>query len=141
MGISKASAKWEGSLKDGKGSMTPAHAASMPFSFGSRFEGQPATNPEEFVGAALSGCFSMALSVGLGAAGFTPTSIDTRASVKLEKLADGFAITGIELVTEAVIPGIDAATFDTIAEQTKKGCPVSKALAGTVITLTATLLG
>lgn len=140
MGISKADAVWEGSLREGTGSMTPAHAASLPFTFASRFEGQPATNPEELVGAALAGCFSMALSVGLGTAGFTPTKIETHAEVKLDRLTDGFSITGITLTTRATIPGIDAAAFDAIAQLTKKTCPVSKALAGTTITLDAALV-
>ncbi|HKQ68920.1 MAG TPA: OsmC family peroxiredoxin, partial [Polyangiaceae bacterium] len=131
MGISKAIAKWAGGLKDGKGSMTPAHAAEVPFSFGSRFEGQPASNPEELIGAALSGCFSMALSAGLEKAGFKATSIRTSADVHLEKGAEGFGITSIDLTTDASVPGVDAAQFQQIAEATKKGCPVSKALAAT----------
>lgn len=141
MGISKANAQWDGTLKDGKGTMTPAHAPPIPYSVASRFEGAPQSNPEELVGAALAGCFSMALSLSLGTAGLTPTSIKTSADVKLEKQGDGFAITGIALTTEAIVPGADAAKFQEIAEATKKACPVSKALAGTTITLTATLAG
>ncbi len=139
MGISKASAQWTGGLKDGKGTMTPAHAPAVPFSVGSRFEGQPASNPEELVGAALAGCFSMALTVGLETAGFKPVSVRTSADVKLEKVGEGFGITLIELTCVATVPGIDAAKFAAIAEQTKKGCPVSKALAGTTVTLAASL--
>lgn len=140
MPISKASGQWDGTLKAGKGIMKPAHAPEIPFSLGSRFEGQPASNPEELLGAALAGCFSMALSLGLETAGSPPKSIRTSANVKLDKDGDGFTITSIELVTEADVPGIDAAKFQAVAEATKKGCPVSKALAGVKsITLQASL--
>jgi len=139
MAISKGSAQWEGGVKDGKGSMKPAHAAEAAFSLGSRFEGQPSSNPEELIGAALSGCFSMALTVGLEKAGFKPARIRTSADVRLEKQGDGFTITGIELTTEASVAGIEASKFQTLAEETKQGCPVSKALAGTKITLKAAL--
>lgn len=141
MGVSKGSAKWVGGLKTGQGTMKPAHAAEATFSVGSRFEGQPASNPEELIGAALSGCFSMALTAALEKAGLTPQSVATSADVKLEKLAEGFAITGIELSTEATVPGADAAKFQTIAEETKKACPVGKALAAVPIRLTARLAG
>jgi lipoyl-dependent peroxiredoxin len=139
MPISKASAHWEGSLKDGRGSMKPANAAEAPFGLASRFEGQKGSNPEELIGAALSGCFSMALSASLGKAGLTPKSIDTEAQVHLERDGEGFKISKIELTTRAAIEGIDAAKFESIAQETKKGCPVSKALAGTTITLSAKL--
>ncbi len=140
MGISKASAQWDGTIKGGKGSMKPANAAEIPFSFGSRFEGQPASNPEELVGAALSGCFSMALASSLEKAGSPPRSIRTSANVKLEKDGEGFSITVIELTTEAEVPGLDDEKFQGIAEATKKACPVSKALAGVgSIKLTASL--
>lgn len=140
MGISTASAQWDGSIKSGKGSMKPEHASEIPFSFASRFEGQQASNPEEVVGAALAGCFSMALSLSLEKAGSPPRSIHTSAAVKLEKDGDGFSITSIELTTEADVPGLDADKFQTIAEATKKACPVSKALAGVrTITLKASL--
>jgi lipoyl-dependent peroxiredoxin len=139
MGVSKASARWEGGLKDGKGTMKPAHAAEVGFSLGSRFEGQPASNPEELIGAALAGCFSMALTAALERAGQKPQNVQTSANVKLEKVGDAFAITGIELVSEARVPGLEADRFQTIAEETKKGCPVSKALTGTTITLKASL--
>ncbi len=139
MGISKATATWDGGLKDGKGTMKPAHGAEETFTLGSRFEGQPKTNPEEMIGAALAGCFSMALTVGLETAGLKPVGVKTSADVKLEKVGDGFAITGIELSTEATVPGLDDAKFQAIADATKKGCPVSKALAGTTITLKAKL--
>ncbi len=140
MGISKATGMWELGLKDGKGTMKPAHATEVTFTLGSRFEGQPASNPEEMVGAALCGCFSMALTVALEQAGAKPRSVKTSASVHLDKDAAGFKITTIDLVTEASANGIDAAKFDQVAQETKKGCPVSKALAGVNIQLTATLV-
>jgi osmotically inducible protein OsmC len=141
MAISKGSAQWTGGLKDGKGTMKPAHAAEAPFSLASRFEGAPSSNPEELIGAALSGCFSMALTVALEQAGLKPKSVKSSADVHLDRQGEGFAITSIELTTEASVPGVDNAKFQTIAEETKKGCPVSKALAGTKITLKATLGG
>ena len=139
MGVSKASAQWTGGLKDGKGTMTPAHVPAIGFSLGSRFEGQPASNPEELIGAALAGCFSMALTAALERAGHKPAGVGTSADVTLEKLPDGFAITGIALTTQATVPGLDDAQFQQIAQETKKACPVSKALAATPITLSASL--
>ena len=142
MGISKASAQWDGTIKAGKGVMKPAHGSETTFSFGSRFEDQPASNPEELVGAALAGCFSMAFSSNLEKAGATPKSIRTSANVKLEKKEEGFTITGIELTSQVEASGIDAAKFQSVAEATKKGCPVSRALAAVGnITLQATLVG
>ena len=129
MPVSKASGGWEGGLKQGKGRMKPAHGTEANFSVGSRFEGQPASNPEEFIGAALAGCFSMALTSGLEKAGFQPASVSTNADVTIERQETGFTITSIELTTQAAVPGIDAAKFQSIAEETKKTCPVSKALA------------
>jgi osmotically inducible protein OsmC len=140
MSISKASAKWDGSLKDGKGAMKPAHAAEVPFSLQTRFQGAPGSNPEEMIGAALAGCFSMALSASLGKANLTPTSIETTADVHLDKEGEGFKISKIELKTKANVPGLDKSKFAGIAEETKKNCPVSKALGGTTIELQATLL-
>jgi len=139
MPISKASASWQGGLKDGKGTMKGAHAPEVLFSAGTRFEGQPGSNPEELIGAALAGCFSMALTVGLEKAGFQPKSVTTSADVKLERLETGFTITAIDLTTKAVVPGIDAARFEQVAEDTKKGCPVSKVLAATKINLAASV--
>lgn len=134
-------AEWKGNLLEGKGTMKLGSGAyEGPYSFVSRFEQGPGTNPEELIGAAHAGCFSMALSAGLSRAGFTPTRIHTSAKVHLGKVADGFAITRIELTTEAQIPGIDDATFQQHAEGAKKNCPVSKALAGTEITLSAKLV-
>jgi osmotically inducible protein OsmC len=139
MSISKASARWEGSLKEGRGVMKPANAPEAPFSLGTRFEGQKGSNPEELIGAALAGCFSMALTAALGKAGLSPQQVDTTADVSLDKEGEGFKISKIELTTHAKVPDLDAAKFQEIAEQTKKTCPVSKALAGTTITLKAQL--
>jgi lipoyl-dependent peroxiredoxin len=140
MAISKASASWQGGFKDGKGTMKGAHAPEAPFSAGSRFEGQAGSSPEELVGAALAGCYSMALTLNLEKAGLKPTRVDTTADVKLERLETGFTITGIDLVTKAVVPGADDAKFQQVAEETKKGCPVSKVLAATKINLNASLV-
>lgn len=139
MSISKSSARWDGGLKDGRGTMKPAHGADTPFSLSTRFEGAQGSNPEEMIGAALSGCFSMALSAALGGAGLTPRSISTSADVHLDKDGPGFRISQIELTTTADVPGADAEKFAAIADETKKNCPVSKALAGTTITLKASL--
>jgi lipoyl-dependent peroxiredoxin len=140
MAISNGSAQWTGGLKDGKGVMKPAHAPEAAFTLASRFEGAPSSSPEELIGAALSGCFSMALTVSLETAGLKPQSVKTSAAVRLDRDGGGFSITGIDLTTEASVPGVDAARFQQIAEETKKGCPVSKALAGTKIALTAKLI-
>jgi osmotically inducible protein OsmC len=141
MSISKASAAWQGGFKDGKGTMKPGHGSEIGFTAGTRFEGQEGSNPEELIGAALAGCYSMALTLGLEKAGMKPTSVQTTADVKLERLESGFTITGIELVTKAVVPGADSAKFQEVAEATKKGCPVSKVLAATKINLTAAVSG
>jgi lipoyl-dependent peroxiredoxin len=141
MGISKASASWNGPFAEGSGVMKPEHGAEIAFSKATRFDGQAGSNPEEMIGAALAGCFSMALSVGLGKAGAPPQSIRTSANVKLEKVNDAQTITQIELTTEANVPGIDAAKFQEVAEATKKNCPVSRALASVAsITLNAKLV-
>jgi osmotically inducible protein OsmC len=141
MSVANADAVWEGGLKDGKGTMKLGSGAfNGAYSFRTRFEGAPGTNPEELIGAAHAGCFSMALSAGLGKSGFTPTRIHTTAQVHLEKVGEGFKITRIQLKTEAQIPGIDEKTFKEHAEGAKKGCPVSQALAGTQIELEARLV-
>jgi osmotically inducible protein OsmC len=140
MSTSKASARWDGTLREGRGTMKPANGPDVAFSVKTRFEGEKGSNPEEMVGAALAGCFSMALSAALGRAGVNPTSIETEASVQLEKQGEGFAITTISLQTQAKVPGLDAAKFETIAQETKAQCPVSKALAGTKISLQARLV-
>lgn len=139
MSTSKASAHWEGAFKDGRGSMKPEHGSEVAFTAGTRFEGQTGSNPEELIGAALAGCFSMALTAALGRGGFNPQSVTTTAAVQLERGEGGFGITRIELDSTAKVPGIEPAQFQTIAEETKKGCPVSKALAATTITLNAKL--
>jgi len=111
-----------------------------PFSFMSRFENGSGTNPEELIGAALAGCFSMALSANLEKAGHPATRVSTTATVKLEMLTDGPKITTIELQNQSEVPGIDDSAFQREAEKTKSGCPVSKALTGTEIKLNAKLL-
>ena len=142
MAVRSAEAEWKGSLREGAGRMKLGSGAfEGSYSFPSRFESGAGTNPEELIGAAHAGCYSMALSAGLGKAGFTPTRIHTVARVHLEKVGEGFSITKIELETEAAVPGIGAAAFQEQAEGAKKGCPVSKALAATEITLKATLKG
>ena len=129
MAKSKATATWDGTLKSGSGSMKPAHASAIPFTMGTRFEGAEGSNPEEVIGAALAGCFSMALSLGLEKAGATPLKIQTGAEVSLEQSGGGFTITAIHLDTEVEATGIDDAKFQEVAETTKSSCPVSKALA------------
>lgn len=142
MPMRKASAVWEGSLKEGNGRITLGSGAfEGAYSFRSRFEEGTGTNPEELIGAAHAGCFSMALSAGLGRAGFTPRRIRTEAKVHLEKVGDAFRITRIDLTTEAEVPQIDAGTFQEQAEAAKKGCPVSAALSGVQISLSARLSG
>ena len=142
MAVREASAVWEGNLKDGKGMMKLGGGAfEGRYSFSSRFEEGTGTNPEELIGAAHAGCFSMAFSHGLAQAGFTPVSVRTRASVRLEKVGDGFKITVIDLNTEANVPGIDRDTFLRLAGEAKTGCPVSQALAGVRIELDARLTG
>ncbi|MEO6800187.1 MAG: OsmC family protein [Rhodanobacter sp.] len=136
-----ASAHWSGGIKDGQGSISTETAAlrDAPYGFKSRFEDGPGTNPEELIGAAHAGCYSMALSLGLGEAGLTADSIDTKAVVSLDKDGDGFTISAVHLTCEAKVPGANKAQFDRIAEATKQGCPVSKVLKAT-ITLDARLL-
>jgi osmotically inducible protein OsmC len=136
-----ASAHSSGGIKDGQGSMSTETGTlrEAPYGFSSRFEDGPGTNPEELIGAAHAGCYSMALSLELGKSGLTPDRIDTTAIVTLEKDGDGFAITAVHLICNAAVPGADKATFEKIAEATKQGCPVSKVLKAT-ITLDATLI-
>ena len=128
MAIATASAQWKGTLKEGSGSMKGGNGFfEAPFTFVSRFEGdKKGTNPEELIGAAHAGCFSMFLAAQLTSAGKPPTSIDTSATVHL---GDGPTITKIELVTRAVVPGVDQKTFDEKVAFSKANCPVSKALA------------
>jgi osmotically inducible protein OsmC len=134
-------AVWHGGLKDGKGALSTKSGAlkDYPYGFASRFEGKPGTNPEELIGAAHAGCFTMALSLILGEAGLTADEMNTQADVTLEKQADGFAITKVHLTLKAKIPGCDKAKFDELAGKAKAGCPVSKLLKAE-ITLDATLV-
>ncbi len=141
MPVRNAEARWDGKLRDGKGTMKFGSGAyEGQYSFASRFENGTGTNPEELVGAAHAGCFSMAFSSALDKAGFPPESIQTKAQVHLEKVGEGFKITLIELSTEARVPKIDEKTFQETADGAKKGCPVSQALAATEISLKAKLL-
>ena len=130
----KASAQWQGSLKEGTGTLSTGSGAltDKPYSFKTRFEGEQGTNPEELIGAAHAGCFSMAFSMILGLAGFTPEKIATSATITLEPKDGGFAITASHLDVTAAIPGIDEATFQDLAAKAKAGCPVSKLLNATI---------
>ena len=126
----KASAAWHGDLKTGKGSISSDSGVlkNTQYSFGTRFENGPGTNPEELIAAAHSGCFAMALSAELGKAGFTPTAINTTATVTLDKTDAGFTVTESHLDMTAKIPGIDAEKFTAIANGAKAGCPISRLL-------------
>jgi osmotically inducible protein OsmC len=136
-----SSARWQGNLKEGSGRMALGSGAyEGAYSFVSRFEDGPGTNPEELIAAAHAGCFSMALSNILSQAGHVPTSVDTTATVHIERGEGGFEITRIELSTRGDVPGIDEAEFVKHAEAAKAGCPVSKALAAVGITLDAALV-
>jgi osmotically inducible protein OsmC len=142
MATRTAEAVWEGNLRDGSGRVIlGSRAYDGPYSFRSRFEEGAGTNPEELIGAAHAGCFSMALSAGLTKAGFTARRIHTTARVHLEKVGEGFKISRIQLDTEADVPQLDAKAFQEHAEGAKKNCPVSVALAGVDITLNARLVG
>ncbi len=134
------SAAWQGGLRDGKGAISTESGAlkEYPYGFGSRFEGKPGTNPEELIGAAHAGCFTMALSLILSEAKLTAERMDTTAGVTLEKVADGFAITAVHLTLRAKVPGADPAKFEELAGKAKAGCPVSKLL-NAKITLDAAL--
>ncbi len=135
-----ASAHWSGGLKDGKGTITSGSGVlkNTPYSFSTRFEGQPGTNPEELIAAAHAGCFTMALSAQLGNAGMTAQSLDTTATVTLEKLDAGFTVTGVHLQVTAKIPGADQAKFNEATKNAKEGCPISRLL-NTKITMDAKL--
>jgi len=137
-----AHAEWNGSIGDGSGTMALGSGAfEGPYSFRSRMEEGPGTNPEELIGAAHAGCFSMALSGVLGEAGHEPESIATDAKVRFGKEGEGWAIQGIALTTRARVPGMDADAFRQAAEAAKEGCPVSQALAAVDISLDAALEG
>jgi len=135
-----ATARWEGGLQGGKGTMRLGSGAfEGQYSFSSRFEEGTGTNPEELIGAAHAACFTMALSLILGEAKLTAEQMDTKADVTLEKVGEGFSITSVALTLKAKIPGADKAKFDELAAMAKAGCPVSKLL-NTKITLDVTLL-
>lgn len=140
MSKTEGSAVWTGGLKDGKGAISTKSGAlkDYPYGFAARFEGKPGTNPEELLGAAHAGCFTMALSLILGEAKLTAERMETKAEVTLEKVADGFAIPAIHLTLRAKIPGADDKTFQELANKAKAGCPVSK-LFNADITLDAKL--
>ena len=138
----KASAVWNGSLKEGKGTISTESGVleSTQYSFSTRFEDGKGTNPEELIAAAHAGCFSMALSGQLTTAGHPPESINTTATVMMEKTDAGFTVTKVHLDVTARVPGIDQAGFDTAANNAKAGCPISRLLKAE-ITMTATLAG
>jgi osmotically inducible protein OsmC len=140
MSTTFGTAHWQGGIKDGKGAISTRSGAleAYPYGFASRFEGKPGTNPEELIGAAHAGCFTMALSLILGEAHLTADSMQTKADVTLEKDGDGFSITAVHLTLTASIPGTDQATFEALAAKAKAGCPVSKLL-NAKITMDATL--
>jgi osmotically inducible protein OsmC len=136
-----AQAEWKGNLREGQGTVKLGSGAfEGPYSFVSRFESGNGTNPEELIGAAHAGCFTMALTAAFTRAGITANRIHTTARVHLEKVGEGFQITKIELDTEGDIPGVDDAKFQEMAQGAKTNCPVSKALTGTEITLNARLV-
>lgn len=142
MAVRSAEAEWRGDLSEGSGTMsTESGALEGTYTFASRFEEGVGTNPDELVAAAAAGCFAMALSNLLDEAGFTPTSVRATARVHLEQDDEGPAITRIDLLCEADVPGIDEETFLEQAEAAKAGCPVSKALSATPISLEARLVG
>jgi lipoyl-dependent peroxiredoxin len=133
MPTSSASATWEGGLRQGRGHFTAGSKAfEADYSFRTRFEGAPGTNPEELIAAAHAACFSMALALGLEAAGTPPTRVSTTARCTVEKVGDGFKITRMALETRGEVPGLDQAGFAKAAEAAKEGCPVSGALKGNV---------
>ena len=136
----KAEARWEGTLKEGRGNIKLGSGAWQgPYSFGTRFESAPGTNPEELLGAAHAACFTMAVGAALSRAGHPPTSIDTTATVHLDKVGEGFGITGIDLVTRGKVPGLSAPEFVRVAEDMGKNCIVSRALASVPIHVDAAL--
>ena len=141
MPVRKADAEWNGSLREGSGKVKLGSGAfEGSYSFGSRFENAKGTNPEELLGAAHAGCFSMALAAGLGRAGFQPKRVHTTASVHIEKVGAAFEITKIELDCDAQVPNIDENMFHAEATAAKDGCPLSKALKATEIILRARLV-
>ncbi|WP_034992827.1 OsmC family protein [Beijerinckia mobilis] len=139
--VRKASARWSGGLKDGKGAISTESGAldAYPYGFAARFEGQKGTNPEELLGAAHAGCFTMALSLILGEAKLVATEMETTAKVSLDQVEGGYAITKVELTLTARIPGADQASFQELANMAKANCPLSKVIKAD-ISLNATLL-
>lgn len=141
MPVRKAQAIWHGSIKEGRGQMSFGDGAfEGSYSAGSRFEEAEGTNPEELLGAAHAGCFSMALASGLTAAGRPPNHIQTEAQVTIEKTDAGWTVTKVHLITEADVPEVDSAEFQQVAEQAKNNCPISRALGGVAISLQASLV-
>jgi len=140
--VRKGSAEWKGNLKEGKGTVSTESGvlSNAAYSFSTRFENERGTNPEELIGAAHAGCFSMALSGQLGAAGMTAESIRTTAAVTIDKVEGGFAVTAVHLDVVARIPGADLAKFEKAAQDAKSGCPISKLL-NARITMDARLEG
>lgn len=137
-----ASAQWQGDLKSGQGTVSTGNGGlnNLPYSFKTRFEGEKGANPEELIGAAHSACFSMALSAELGKAGITADKIETKATVTLDKVGDGFSITASHLDVAITAPGSDQAAIQAAAESAEKNCPISKVLNATV-TMSATING
>ena len=133
-------AHWDGGFKDGKGAISTKSGAlkEYPYGVGARFEGKPGTNPEELIGAAHAGCFTMALALFLSEEGITAEHMETQSDVELEKHGDGFAVKKVHLTLKAKIPGVDKAKFDAIAGKAKENCPISKLLTAT-ITMDASL--
>jgi osmotically inducible protein OsmC len=142
MSIRTAAARWDGTITEGSGTMrTGKGGLEAPFSFASRFQEGEGSNPEELIGAAHAGCFSMALAKGLQDAGFPPTLVQTTANVHLDQVDGRPTVTTIDLVTRATVPGIDEGTFAKVAEGTKENCPISRLLSpGATITLDAALV-
>jgi osmotically inducible protein OsmC len=137
-----AEARWEGELKSGKGHIKLGSGAYQgTYSFGTRFESNPGTNPEELIGAGLAACYSMALSATLAKGGHPVTRVDTKAAVHLEKVGEGFGVTRIELTTRGVVPGVSAEEFKRVAQDTGKNCIIARALGAVPISVDAALSG
>ncbi len=143
MHVRQANAEWKGNLTEGSGTISTESGAlaDVPYAFASRFEEEDGLNPEELIGAALAGCFSMALSHDLAQAGHEPVRVATEAQVHFGKSDEGPAIVRIELICEAEVPGIDAGTFRTFADKAKSGCPIARALKAVPVDLEAALIG
>ncbi|MCY4170159.1 MAG: OsmC family peroxiredoxin [Bacteroidetes bacterium] len=142
MSVNHATASWEGDLKSGTGHIkTERGSIDTPFTFGSRFEGSPGIGPEDLVAAAISGCFSMAISNELAGQGTPVTRVDTRSTVTLgPDPAGGFHISSIDLVVRATVPGISEESFQKATEATRTGCPIAKLYAGTTLNVDAQLI-